>query len=411
MNRGVLGFDIGEQYSQAALLLHGEKEPVCINYEENEDSYLLPNIACYKEHQLWYSLEANEMLRLEEGDRIGDILKNVRNHETVVLDGAGYLYQDIFISLIMEHVKQVFKHLECLPEKIVFTLYDINPNMLEALEILKKEEIFQGIEVLYTGYQNSLLSFVLNQENELWSSNVASFYYGPEGMQYFQINFTKRNTPLQIQVKHKDYKEKLDYSENEKLEKDEIFKMIASDAIGNSCLSSVFLCGTGFENGWAKESLKFLCNGRRVFLGQNLFAFGACYYGMDEKEDILVNSSERIQYDIGIIGYDGTKEQMVLIARGGKEWFDVKGVISVFLNDTKRIEFIYVNRFTNERIIETVEVGGLPKRPPRTTKLELTVEFYDKNTGAIVIRDKGFGKLFPTTNKIYRKEFTVIKDV
>ena len=283
--------------------------------------------------------------------------------------------------------------------------------MLEALEILKKEEIFQGIEVLYTGYQNSLLSFVLNQENELWSSNVASFYYGPEGMQYFQINFTKRNTPLQIQVKHKDYKEKLDYSENEKLEKDEIFKMIASDAIGNSCLSSVFLCGTGFENGWAKESLKFLCNGRRVFLGQNLFAFGACYYGMDEKEDILVNSSERIQYDIGIIGYDGTKEQMVLIARGGKEWFDVKGVISVFLNDTKRIEFIYVNRFTNERIIETVEVGGLPKRPPRTTKLELTVEFYDKNTGAIVIRDKGFGKLFPTTNKIYRKEFTVIKDV
>ena len=146
-------------------------------------------------------------------------------------------------------------------------------------------------------------------------------------------------------------------------------------------------------------------------MGQNLFAFGACYYGMDEKEDILVNSSERIQYDIGIIGYDGTKEQMVLIARGGKEWFDVKGVISVFLNDTKRIEFIYVNRFTNERIIETVEVGGLPKRPPRTTKLELTVEFYDKNTGAIVIRDKGFGKLFPTTNKIYRKEFTVIKDV
>ena len=87
------------------------------------------------------------------------------------------------------------------------------------------------------------------------------------------------------------------------------------------------------------------------------------------------------------------------------------GVICVFLNDSKRIEFIFVYRFTNERIIETVEVGGLPKRPPRTTKLELTVEFYDKNTGAIVIRDKGFGKLFPTTNKIYRKEFTVIKDV
>ena len=354
MNQGILGFDIGEQYSQAALLLRGEKEPICVNYNENQDSYLLPNIVCYKEHRLWYSLEAEEMLAAGDGDRIGDVLEYVRNHESIVIDGASYLYQDIFVSLMVEHVKKALERLEYPPEKIVFTLYDITPNMLETLEILKKEEIFQGIEVIYTGYQNSLFSFALNQENELWSSNVGSFYYGPEGMQYFQINFMKRNAPLQIQIRHKDYGENLAYFADEKVDKDEVFKMIASDAIGNSCLSSVFLCGLGFEKGWAKESLKFLCNGRRVFLGQNLFAFGACYYGMEEKEDILVDSSERIQYDIGIIGYDGTKEQMVLIAQGGKEWFAVKGVISVFLNDTKRIEFIYINRFTNEKIVETV---------------------------------------------------------
>ena len=327
MNQGILGFDIGEQYSQAALLLRGEKEPLCVNYNEKEDSYLLPNVVCYKGHRLWYSLEAEEILKAGDGDRIDDILENVQNHESIVIDGASYLYQDIFVSLILAHINTVLKCLECPPEKIVFTLYDITPNMLETLEILKKEEAFSGIEIIYTGYQNSLLSFVLNQENELWSSNVGSFYYGPEGMQYFQINFTKRNAPLQIQIKHKNYGEDLIYSGDEKLEKDEIFKMIASDAIGNSCLSSVFLCGLGFEKGWAKESLKFLCNGRRVFLGQNLFAFGACYYGLEEEETFLVDSSERIQYDIGIIGYDGTKEQMVLIAQGGKEWFDVKGVI------------------------------------------------------------------------------------
>lgn len=409
MKQGILGFDIGEQHCQAALLIPGEKEPFGVN--ENEESFLLPNIACYQERRLWYSLEAEEILKLGDGHKIDGILEQVRNHESVVIDGVSYLYQDIFVSLIVAHVNQVLKCLECQPEKIVFTLYDITPNVLEALELLKKEEIFSEMEMIYTGYQNSLLSFVLNQETELWSSNVGTFYYGPEGMQYFQINFTKRNSPMQIQIKHKNYGEDFAYSQEEKMEKDEVFKIVSSDAIGNSCLSSVFLCGMGFKNGWAKESLKFLCNGRRVFLGQNLFAFGACYYGQDEKEDILVNSSERIPYDIGIIGYDGTKEQMVLIAQGGKEWFLIKGVVSVFLNDTKRIEFIYLNRFTNERIIETVEVGGLPKRPPRTTKLELTVEFYDKNTGAIVIRDKGFGKLFPTTNKIYRKEFTVIKDV
>ena len=88
MNQGILGFDIGEQYSQAALLLRGEKEPLCVNYNEKEDSYLLPNVVCYKGHRLWYSLEAEEILKAGDGDRIDDILENVQNHESIVIDGA-----------------------------------------------------------------------------------------------------------------------------------------------------------------------------------------------------------------------------------------------------------------------------------------------------------------------------------
>ena len=35
----------------------------------------------------------------------------------------------------------------------------------------------------------------------------------------------------------------------------------------------------------------------------------------------------------------------------------------------------------------------------------LEAEFYSAEKGAVVIRDEGFGTMFPTTNKIYRKEF------
>ena len=62
---------------------------------------------------------------------------------------------------------------------------------------------------------------------------------------------------------------------------------------------------------------------------------------------------------------------------------------------------------TEEEYIETIEIYGLPARPPKTTKLSIEVEYYGADKGAIVIRDMGFGNLYPTTNKIYRKEFDI----
>ena len=38
----------------------------------------------------------------------------------------------------------------------------------------------------------------------------------------------------------------------------------------------IYLTGEGFENNWYPNSLKVLCNGRRAFLGNNLYSKGAC---------------------------------------------------------------------------------------------------------------------------------------
>ena len=68
---------------------------------------------------------------------------------------------------------------------------------------------------------------------------------------------------------------------------------------------------------------------------------------------------------------------------------------------------VYRDKVTKEMQQEVIEINGLPKRPPKTTKISLEVEMYNETMGAIIIRDEGFGSIYPTTNKIYRKEFTV----
>lgn len=50
-------------------------------------------------------------------------------------------------------------------------------------------------------------------------------------------------------------------------------------------VSSVFLTGEGFENNWYPLSLKVLCNGRRAFIGNNLYSKGACYHAWHQTRE------------------------------------------------------------------------------------------------------------------------------
>jgi hypothetical protein len=112
--------------------------------------------------------------------------------------------------------------------------------------------------------------------------------------------------------------------------------------------------------------------------------------------------------DIGIcIGDMEGRNQFYPIALGGREWYNMKGSVTVFLDGTSRLHFVYRDKISREIQKEIIEVTGLPKRPPKTTRLSLEIEMYDEKQGAIVIRDVGFGKIYPTTNKIYRKEFSL----
>ena len=51
-------------------------------------------------------------------------------------------------------------------------------------------------------------------------------------------------------------------------------------AFENRIITTVYLVGEGFEGGWMKNSLTFMCRGRRAFMGNNLYSKGACYAGM-----------------------------------------------------------------------------------------------------------------------------------
>ena len=119
-----------------------------------------------------------------------------------------------------------------------------------------------------------------------------------------------------------------------------------------------------------------------------------------------METKENVLSDIGISLGD-EQDTFVPIINGGKQWYNTHGKINVILDDTDVITLVYKDHRTGEEKRETVRIHGLPKRPNKTTKVSLEVEFDSPSEGAVIVRDLGFGKLYPTTNKIYRKEFTI----
>ena len=70
------------------------------------------------------------------------------------------------------------------------------------------------------------------------------------------------------------------------------FQKFIESVFEKKIVSSVFLMGEGFENNWYPNSLKVLCNGRRAFLGNNLYSKGACYTAYQRGQEELMKEQE-----------------------------------------------------------------------------------------------------------------------
>ncbi len=418
-----LGLDVSPEYTQLSYYKYDVGEPESIYHSESKDTYLLPNIMFYSnshkdggelsENNGWSVGASASSKRFKENGMVVDrIYQKVLINEDTDIYGISYKAEDLFVKMLFLHIKEFTDRFESFEiARLVVSVADADALIIKATRKLQrmmhlKDESFEIVSHIDSG-----LYYVFNQPESLRNNSVALFDFGGNGLDFYRIDISRNKTPDIVEVVHKELKDKISYSafKRDKEELDEKFAEICKELLSETYISSVFLTGIGFSDNWLKESAAVLCQGRRVFVGQNIYSKGACYraYGNEHAKPLskyFIKSEYTICSDIGI-SLNDEKDTFVPIVRGGQEWFGTQGKLYIFLDDTSVISLIYRNILTGDQKRENIEIHGLPKRPPKTTKISLETEFYDANRGAVVIRDEGFGALFPTTNKIYRKEF------
>ena len=201
--------------------------------------------------------------------------------------------------------------------------------------------------------------------------------------------------------------------EYDKLEKfardaDIQFKQFVQGVFEKKLVSSVFLVGEGFENSWYPQSLKVLCNGRRAFLGNNLYSKGACYAAyrrmLDVKDAPIYLDETKMMDQICLKLRIGGMDKWYPLVTWGIRWYEADSQWEILLENTDDIEIHIESLVGNDLQVVKVPMNGLPKRAKYTVRLQVQALFEDEKRCRISFKDLGFGEFFPATDFYVEQE-------
>ena len=253
-------------------------------------------------------------------------------------------------------------------------------------------------------HKESFYYFALSQPESLWIHDVYLFENDGKNIHYYGLKRDTRTTPQVVSIK-----ESIKTPMEE--QKDAEFLSLLQKAFENQIITTVYLVGEGFEGGWMKDSLTYICRGRRAFMGNNLYCKGACYAGFvrDHGENwkrIYMGENE-MKFNLSLKIRDKGDLSFYTLISAGRNWFETKGECEVILSGSGEIDFWKQLPNSREAVIETLELTDLPSRPDRTTRLRITATPVSDEKIEVKIRDLGFGEIYRSTDKVWRYTMTM----
>lgn len=407
MQKGsVLGYDLNEKNCQISYYDENKEEPETM--EAAVDNYQIPLILGYYKERWVYGQEAKRLREAGEGDIVTHLFRKAVKRKKVrvggkIHDGVWLLAK--FISMTLKKFEQI--------DYITFSVPYTNVDMSKMLKGIGKYIGVPGECVFVQDYKESFCQYMFYQPKELWQYESALFYCDAQEIRAYMLR--RLNT---VSTKSRDMFVTVEEVANAHMKEleaiypvlnvdkakdaDESFKSFIQNVFDKKVVSSVYLTGEGFENNWYPTSLRVLCNGRRAFIGNNLYSKGACYTAYRKMfmhiEDPVYLSEDKLTDQITVNMRVNGQEMWYPIVSWGSHWYESNNQWEVLLEDTEDIELHIESLVQGTLKTEVIPLGRLPKRGEYSMRLQIETLFLDEKTCKITVRDVGFGEFFPPTD-------------
>lgn len=435
-NKVVVGFDLGNDSSQISLCRVDQSMPDTISLVAGAEEYHIPTVLCRKvlteERKsgmqtvkgLWtMGKEALQQASEKQGTLVEDLLLLAKNHVKAQIGDEEFEAEElleVFLrkSLVLISSYARIEEIIC----IVFTLKDMNAELMEMIKRIMKRLETGKAAVYFMSHEDCFYQYMLHQPEEMWVHEVLLYEYRTDGIRSFCMNMNRNTRPIVTFIESEMFPQmKMTEVANMRAEQkeafytqlDDAFLEIAREQCEGRTVTTVFLLGDIFSKEWCKESLRFLCKNRRVFQGNNLFSKGACYGARERvlpstiSRDYMFLSAEKLKANIGIECNKGQEKTYQPLLDAGTNWFEAKKEIDFMLAKENRILLTVTPLDSGRPRIAEITLEGLQVRGNRTNRIGLFIYMKDADTVAIEVADKGFGEFFPSTGQIWRESFSL----
>lgn len=401
-NEYYLGIDLNDQYAMISYYQLNMNEPETVSTVAGSQLYQVPVILAKRKGigQWYYGDDANKMAKTSEMICVDQLLKRAISSEVIRIEGESYDSVEL-LALFM-------KKLMSLPEKlgntseytrVVVTVEKLNRENMEVFWKVSSKLGLRPDQFMVIDHKESFYYFALNQKEELYRHDVFLFEYEAGWMKYYGL---KRNLNTSPQVVTILESKRADLNGDKDVE----FLRVLQPAFENKIISTVYLVGDGFEGDWMRQSLQYICRGRRAFVGKNLFCKGACYAAAvrthEEEWTFIYMGENEMKFNLSIkVRSKGTLLFYHLIS-AGKNWFESSGECEVVLSGSPEIDFWKQLPNSREASIETLELTDLPERPDRTTRLRISAKPIADDKIEVTIKDLGFGEILRGSDKVWK---------
>lgn len=406
-NRIYLGIDLDDLNAVVSCYELNKKEPETVSTVAGSEVFQIPVILAKKKGlgQWFIGGEARRLTALAGGEGVSGLLSRAVNGEIAFLDGEKYtacelltLYIKKLILLAGSLGKQTdFDRLVICVEKLSREVTDVFAKVAEGLGLAERQlKLIDRKECFYY--------FVYHQNPELFLHDVFLFDYNREDVTCLRLNRNLRTKPQLVTISEEVHR-------MGQTGRDEAFLRIVQESFKGHIISSVYLVGDGFGGDWMKQSIAFLCKGRRAFIGKNLYSKGACYAAARSDENggwpyVYLGDNE-MKVNVSLKVRRCGAEEFYTLINAGDNWYETVGACEVLLDGSPQIDFWLQLPNSREAKVEKLELSDLPERPVRASRLRITAKPLSDREIQILIKDLGFGEIFKSSDKTWEYVMSV----
>lgn len=419
----IVGLDLTDTYSQVSYSTVGNGEPQTLSLIVGQEDYRIPTVMGkrYGADTWLFGKEALKAAADGECSLMKEMLFQAEHGLPIILDDMEYDIGEILAAYIKKclflipEVTSIDKI-----ETVVITAKEMSNALVESLERAVSFIKASKTRFFFTTYQESFFQYVLHQEKNLWMQDVVLFDYREDGMKVMVMKMNHKTTPVVTFIDNEEYPgmriidmEHARAWEVEAQNLDRDFLTIARRTCENRSVSAIYLLGDGFTQDWCKESLRYLCKGRRVFQGNNLYSKGACYMALEKvvpsmlMQSYVYLSDDKLKSNLGMRVIRGGEECYMTLLDAGCSWYDAKKSCDLILEEDNRLPIIVTPMDGKNIKVAEIVLDGLPIHGKRTNRIHVAITMKNVRTVCVTIDDCGFGEFFPSSGQIWKEEFDI----